>query len=186
MNGFHRWYCGSGHWRRHLQQEVLPEVLSGVELGPRVLEIGPGGGAATAQLAYLAPGLVAAELDNGLARKLRATFPPSQVRIVRANGAALPFHDGSFDAIVCTTMLHHVPNAELQDGLLREACRVLRPGGRLCGSDNLTSLLFRLAHIGDILTPVDPKTLSQRLTAAGFRDVSVGRHPSFVTFRGSR
>jgi ubiquinone/menaquinone biosynthesis C-methylase UbiE len=46
------------------------------------------------------------------------------VRVVRGDGAALPFRDGSFDAVVVLTMLHHVPSARLQDEVLGEAGRL--------------------------------------------------------------
>ncbi len=42
----------------------------------------------------------------------------------------LPFADGSFDAVLSLTGLHHVPAAR-QDAFLAECRRVLRPGGRL-------------------------------------------------------
>jgi hypothetical protein len=47
MNRLHRWYCRSSHWKKTLENEVLPEVLSGVNLGDEVLELGPGPGLAT-------------------------------------------------------------------------------------------------------------------------------------------
>ena len=68
--------------------------------------------------------------------------------------------------VVTTTTLHHVPSHALQDRLLAEAHRVLRPGGWFTGSDSRTSLAFRLAHRGDVLTVVDPETFRDRLTAA--------------------
>src|SRR3954470_18496590 len=174
MNRFHRWYCGSDHWRRHLHHDVLPLVLNGLDLGTTVLEIGPGRGASTERLSYVAPRLVVAELDAALAADLRAGFPAAHVRIIRANGTALPFADGAFDTVVSMTMLHHMPSTEEQDDLFREAHRVLRPGGVLCGSDSRTSLLFRVAHAGDVMTPVDPTTLDRRLAAVGFTAVNAG------------
>lgn len=42
--------------------------------------------------------------------------------------APLPFRDATFDAILCTSVLEHVDNAEYAVG---EMARVLRPGGRL-------------------------------------------------------
>ncbi len=42
----------------------------------------------------------------------------------------LPFADGSFDAVLATIMLHHLPEDVRQQGL-REMRRVLKPGGRL-------------------------------------------------------
>ena len=70
-------------------------------------------------------------------------------------------------------MLHHVPSITLQDQLLAEARRVLRPGGVLAGTDTAPSVLLRLAHIGDTMIPVDVATLGQRLEAAGFDEVEV-------------
>jgi hypothetical protein len=71
--------------------------------------------------------------------------------------------------VVCMTMLHHLSDAAAQDRLFAQARRVLRPGGVFCGSDNLgRGLRFRLIHLGDTRTVVDPDSLPARLTAAGF------------------
>jgi SAM-dependent methyltransferase len=40
----------------------------------------------------------------------------------------LPVHDASYDAVLCTQVLEHVPNP---DAVIRELHRILRPGGRL-------------------------------------------------------
>jgi SAM-dependent methyltransferase len=48
----------------------------------------------------------------------------------------MPFADASFEVVLCFTMLHHVPTIELQDRLIREARRVLWPGGIFAGSDS--------------------------------------------------
>ena len=40
----------------------------------------------------------------------------------------LPFGDGGFDAVLCANSFHHYPNP---GAFLREAYRVLRPGGKL-------------------------------------------------------
>ena len=44
VNRFHRYYCASPGWARLVQTTLKPAVLEGAELGPRVLEIGPGPG----------------------------------------------------------------------------------------------------------------------------------------------
>ncbi len=87
----------------------------------------------------------------------------------------MPFEDCSFSGVVSFTMLHHVPTAALQDCLMAEARRVLRPGGVFAGFDGLGSFLFRLIHLGDTYTPVNTDTLKPRLEAAGFTDVTVER-----------
>jgi hypothetical protein len=75
---------------------------------------------------------------------------------------------------VCLTMLHHLPVPALQDRLFAEAHRVLRPGGVFCGSDNPgRGLRFRLYHIGDDRTVVEPATLGARLHTAGFEQARI-------------
>jgi SAM-dependent methyltransferase len=186
VNRFHRWYCGSRRWAAVVEGSLLPWVLDGVELGPRLLEIGPGPGLTTDVLRYRAASLTAVELDPALAAGLGRRLGGSGVRVVRGDGAALPFRGGSFDAVVVLTMLHHVPSSRLQDQLLTEAGRCLRPGGLLAGSDTLPSLRFRLYHLADTMVVVDPAGLPDRLRAAGFGDVSVTTRAGRLRFRARR
>ena len=58
-----------------------------------------------------------------------------------ADVRALPFGDGTFDAVAATWMLYHLP--DLDEGL-RELARVLRPGGRLVALQNDESHLVAL------------------------------------------
>jgi SAM-dependent methyltransferase len=74
-------------------------------------------------------------------------------------------------------MLHHVPTVELQDRLFAEIARVLRPGAALVASDSLASAELEAHHEGDTYNPVDPATLSARLTAVGFGAVDVRTNP---------
>jgi SAM-dependent methyltransferase len=140
----------------------------GLELGAELLELGPGPGITTEVLRRRVARVTAVELDAALASRLARRLRGSGVRVVRGDGAALPFHDRSFDAAAVFTMLHHVPSEALQDRLLAEVCRCLRPGGLLVGSDTLPSLRFRLYHLADTMVAVDPDRLPARLEAAGF------------------
>src|SRR5947208_4342770 len=186
MNWFHRQVCRSGRWRRRVKGELLPWALQGVELGDNVLEIGPGPGITTDLLRGRARQLTVLEVDAAAAAALEKRLGGSGVRIVHGDGAAMPFADGAFSGVVAFTMLHHVPTAALQDRLLAEARRVLRPGGVFAGFDGVGSLLFRLIHLGDTYTPVNPDNLGRRLEAAGFVDVTVERGRGRFRFRATR
>jgi hypothetical protein len=74
-------------------------------------------------------------------------------------------------------MMHHVPTIELQDKLLAEVKRVLRPGATLVASDSLRSDELESHHADDTYNPVDPEGLTARLEAAGFHDVEVTTNP---------
>lgn len=127
--------------------------------------------------------LTSLELDADLAAALAERFP--DVEIVHGSATAVPFEDDSFSTVVCTTMLHHVPTLAEQDRLFAEARRVLADGGVFCGSDSLSTPVFRLAHRGDVMNVVDPEALPDRLRAAGFSDVAVTRGSDFFTFRAA-
>ncbi|MET0388776.1 MAG: class I SAM-dependent methyltransferase [Polyangiales bacterium] len=172
MNRLHQWLCASKLWSRAVEQHYLPWALEGAVLGDDVLEIGPGYGATTRVLARGSHALTAIELDAQLATRVRGELG-ARVRVVVGDGARLPFDAGSFSAVVCFTMLHHVASSALQDQLFREARRVLRPGGVFAGADSLSSLGFRLLHVHDTMNIVDPAALPARLETAGFSAVHV-------------
>jgi SAM-dependent methyltransferase len=56
------------------------------------------------------------------------TFTPGSRADVTAFGEALPFRTGTFDAVICTEVLEHVPEP---GDFLREVFRVILPGGVL-------------------------------------------------------
>jgi len=183
VNRFHRWYCRSAHWRRTVDERLLPWVLDGVDLGAAALEIGPGPGLTTAVLSRTVPHLTAVEIDPQLAAALRNRTDPQRVAVVTADATALPFPDATFSGAVCFTMLHHVPTAALQDRLLAEVARVLKPGAAFAGSDSRPGPLFRLAHLRDTMTLVDPQSLADRLHRAGFTAAEVATTPHQLRFR---
>ncbi|HEY2703230.1 MAG TPA: class I SAM-dependent methyltransferase [Candidatus Dormibacteraeota bacterium] len=176
MNLLHRRYCRSERWARTVAGRVIPPALESVDLGDDVLEVGPGPGRTTDLLRRRVPRLTSLEIDARLAAALALRMRGTGVEVVHGDGTAMPFPDGRFSAVVCFTMLHHVPSAALQDRLLAETCRVLRPGGVLAGSDSVGgTLVFRLLHVRDTMVLVDAAGLPERLRRAGFEQVSVVR-----------
>lgn len=171
MNLVHRWCCSSELWARKTEKQLLPWALHGVELGDDSLEIGPGYGANLRVLTDRTSQLTAVEIDETMASRLQRLYS-DKATIIQGDGTQLGFDDDRFSSVVCFTMLHHVPTPELQDALFAQAHRVLAPGGVFAGSDGVHSTLFRLLHIGDTYNPVPTASLPDRLSAAGFTDIS--------------
>jgi SAM-dependent methyltransferase len=185
MNRYHQRRCRSPEWAAHMAGTVLPRALDGLALGSAVLELGPGYGATTRPLmerAGTGAAVTALEKDPELAGRLRAGLD-GRASVVTGDATDMPFGAGAFTAVVCFTMLHHLPSAAAQDQMFAEAARVLRPGGVFAGVDSLRSLRFRLIHLADICTPVDPDALPGRLAAAGFQGARVEHDGRRLWFR---
>jgi SAM-dependent methyltransferase len=186
MNLVHRILCSSARWKETMQNDVLPWSLDGLELGSELLEIGPGYGAATELLHSRVGRLTCVEVDPKLAGDLRERMRGHNVTVMHEDATATSLPAGAFDAAVCFTMLHHVPSPLLQDRLLAEAFRLLKPGGVFAGTDSLDGRIFRFLHLFDTLVVVNPGTLPARLTDAGFEDVQVDTNAHAFRFRARK
>jgi len=93
--------------------------------GERILEIGCGEGANLHHLRDA--GAVRFGVDYSGAKTAFARRA-TDAHTVTADATRLPFADGSFDAVLIRDVLHHIRDV---DGVLGEARRVLRRGGRL-------------------------------------------------------
>jgi SAM-dependent methyltransferase len=173
MNENHAKLMGSAEWFAHIRDEVLPQATAGVELGQDLLELGPGPGAATDWLRHRVKHLTAVESDAEAARELAARYQGGNVEVVGGDGTELGYPDESFDSVGCFTMLHHVPTPALQNKLLAEAFRVLRPGGVLIASDSLASNNLHHFHEGDTYNPVEPASALVRLQTIGFGSITM-------------
>jgi ubiquinone/menaquinone biosynthesis C-methylase UbiE len=173
MNREHLELLQSDDWRNILRDLIMPWALGSTELGDDVLEVGPGPGLTTDELAPKVKALTAVELDDDLAVKLAARMNGSNVEVVNADATDMPFEDDRFTGAVSFTMLHHVPTTELQDELFAEVARVLQPGGVFVASDSVASDELKALHDDDVYNPVDPTTVEARLTGAGFVEADV-------------
>lgn len=186
MNKYHLQFCGSDEWADALKQWILPGALDGVDLGDDVLEIGPGPGRTTDLLREMTPRLTAVEVDPDLAASLTERMAGSNVEVVHADAAEMPFDDGRFTAAVSFIMLHHVPTAEQQDAIFAELARVLRPGATFAGVDSPDTEDFRKIHVDDICNPLPAATLEARLLGAGFTDARVNQNDYVIEFQARR
>jgi ubiquinone/menaquinone biosynthesis C-methylase UbiE len=115
------------HWRHRL-------IRSGTELEPgtRLLEVGCGAGAVLAVLGQEFPGvrLTGVDVEAKQLEFARGHLERTGVdaTLVQADALALPFGDESFDHVWMMWFLEHIADPP---GVLREARRVLVPGGAI-------------------------------------------------------
>jgi SAM-dependent methyltransferase len=185
VNDEHLRLCASAEWAALVRDELLPWVLGDDDLGDDLLELGAGPGLVTDLLVDRAARVTAVEIDPELATALGLRMAGRAVEVVTADATALPFDAGRFSAVACFTMLHHVPTHRLQDLVLAEVARVLRPGGVLVGTDGEDTPARRALHVGDVFAPSDPADLAQRLRVSGFVDVAVDSNGDRFRFRAT-
>jgi SAM-dependent methyltransferase len=109
-------------------------VRSHYERGDRVLDLGCGPASMWSHWLRLPePGrLVGTDLSPGMIAEARRLYPDGEFVVGRAHD--LPFPDGSFDVVVASAVLHHIPDAHLPSAL-DEIVRVLDEHGRIVGRE---------------------------------------------------
>lgn len=160
-----------------LRDFILPFAFGDgamADLGHEVLEVGSGPGLTTDLLSDEVAHVTALELDPVLAEALACRYDgSSRVEVMVGDATSMPFEAERFSGAVSFTMLHHVPTQSMQDRLLAEVHRVLRPGGLFVASDSIASDDLAALHVDDVYNPIDPTTLEQRLAVAGFGAIAV-------------
>jgi SAM-dependent methyltransferase len=101
--------------------------LAGIRAGQRVLDVGCGPGALTAELVNRAAAVSAVEPSASFAAAVRSRLPGVDVRQCPAE--QLPFPDDTFDAALAQLVVHFMADPVLG---LREMARVTQPGGVVC------------------------------------------------------
>ena len=127
---------------RALRQDLLADAFG------NVLEIGAGTGINLPHYDGNVASLVITEPEPAMLRRLQEKVREQAplAKVLRAPAEDLPFEDCTFDTVVSTLVLCGVDD---QERALREARRVLRPGGRLLFMEHVRSDDPALARFQD-------------------------------------
>lgn len=134
-------------WRRATRRALDPRP------GERVLDLAAGTGVSTVELARSGARAVGVDISLGMLRTGKRVRP--QATLLAGDALALPFGDGTFDAVTISFGLRNVYDTE---AALAELARVTRPGGRLvvCEFSHPTFAPFRAVYLGYLMRALPP------------------------------
>lgn len=137
------------------------------------------GGTGRGVTAVDAPTSLVVDAAPGMLRQAR----DSNLTAVLGDAAGLPLCGESVDAVLIVDALHHVGD---RDGVVREATRILRPGGVLVVADfDPTTLRGRVVETSERAFGFDsefepPEALTRRMERAGLDPVVAERGFGYV------
>ncbi|HVX21457.1 MAG TPA: methyltransferase domain-containing protein [Acidimicrobiales bacterium] len=161
----------------------------GVQPGDRVLDLGCGFGRHAFEAARRGAAVVALDAGPDEVAGVRDTFgamldagelpPGAPAGAVQGDALHLPFADGTFDRVIASEVLEHIPDDR---AAMAELARVLRPGGTMavtvprCGPEVVNWVLSDEYHDvpGGHVRIYRRSTLEARLAATGL--VPTGGH----------
>jgi ubiquinone/menaquinone biosynthesis C-methylase UbiE len=144
----------------------------------RMLDVGCGTGRSRQIYASTVSEYIGLDLSLESVRIAAREIP--ELSFVQGDAVRLPFADDSFDLVAFSSVLHHIPDRR---GALREAGRVLRPGGAVFAFDpNLlhpamalfrcpSSPLYSSAGVSPTEKPLLPATLRSDFRSTGFNHI---------------
>lgn len=154
---------GAGHADDMFTATELQFLMSKVEPGQRLLDMGCGTGRFTVPLAEAGAAVTGLDLTQAMLdqaeKKLAERGLAAELR--QGDMAALPFPDESFDVVTSMLALMHIPLTD-RAAVFSEVARVLTPGGRmlLCVKNGVFERLFRGDRFAEVdVTDVENKEL---------------------------
>jgi arsenite methyltransferase len=160
-----------------------PTALAELKEGETVLDLGSGGGIDVLLSARrVGPSGKAYGLDMtddmlALARENQKKAGAENVEFLKGEIEAIPLPDSSVDVIISNCVINLSAD---KDKVLREAFRVLKPGGRFAVSDVVTRGAIpeavrrnMLLWVGCLAGALDENDYRMRLAAAGFEAIGI-------------
>ena len=197
------WDCVANGYAAEANVVMAPFSQRAVELTPltasaRVLDVAAGPGTLSLAIAPRVASVVALDFSEEMNAHLRDAAKArglSNLRVLRADGQALPLQDGAFDAAFSMFGWMFFPDRARG---LSELERVLAPGGSLVVSSwapiarsPLMGAMFGALRAADPTMPgpsydpnslENPERLAAELRDAGFVDVAVHEHTAAFAF----
>ncbi len=161
----------------------------------RILDVACGPGTVSRGMASPSCPVYGIDVSMGMLRQgrdLAIREGVNDLRFARADAAALPFPDATFDAAVCSGALHLFPDPR---AALREIARVSRPGARLAvltfvlgAEDNprMRRLRERVWEGRRGTRPFEPSSLERLVLEAGFEGFDADVRGALVVFGARR
>jgi len=193
---FDRWSTTYEHDRASRRLlELQTRALQALALAPddELLDVACGTGAAVRAAARTVRRAVGLDLSSGMVAQAKAradAAAPGNVEFIEGSATQMPFPDGAFTALLCTTAFHHFTEPTAAIG---EMARVLAPGGRLVIGDancahpavfvlDRVLRVVQRSHVGFR----SPGRLQADLRAAGLRAARAETlwHGGYVLVRG--
>ncbi len=160
-----------------------PTALAELKLGETVLDLGSGGGIDVLLSARRvgptgkAYGLDMTDEMLALANENKRKAGVGNVEFLKGEIENIPLPDNSIDVIISNCVINLSAD---KDKVLREAFRLLKPGGRFAVSDVVTSGEIQpeirqnvLAWVGCIAGALEENAYRSKLAAAGFEQVEI-------------
>src|SRR5262245_47507373 len=156
------------------EKDLAGQVLDGLEVSPdwAVLEIGCGIGRLLKPLSGRVRRAVGVDLSEEMIRRGREYCRDRpNVELLRTDGALENLGDAEFDFVFPHIVFQHLPRKAYVDRYLREAARVLKPGGILRVQVDGRSRHFFRRVVADSWSGVvySARELARRLERSGFR-----------------
>ena len=106
--------------------------------GDRILDLGCGPGSLWPYWNKLSEvgQLVGVDLSDGMISEAQKAYPDGEFKVGRAH--EIPYPSGSFDIVIASSVLHHIPDSHL-DGALGEIVRVMDEHGVLVGREPINA-----------------------------------------------
>ena len=151
-----------------LREEILAAL---VPADLEVVDAGCGDGFLTELLAERFAEVLAVDHSPRRLAEARKRVANGRVRFETGEIEDLPLDDRSRDAVLLSMVLHHVPEI---GAVLKEAWRVLRPGGTVVVADLVPHQDESMRQsMGDLRLGLEADALLRALADAGFRDARI-------------